>query len=82
LDIFGSLLVCAENQFGFKKGLGCSNAIYSVHQVVDSYVSKGTIVNICSIDLSKAFYKVNHYYYMHLPGKVVPEITNRPTVSD
>jgi len=60
LDVFGSLLVCTENQFGFKKGLGCSNAIHTLCQVVDSYVSKGTTVNICSIDLSKAFDKVNH----------------------
>ena len=60
LDVFGFLFVCLKNQLGFKKGLGCSNAIHTLRQVVDSYVSKGTTVNICSINLSKSFDKVNH----------------------
>jgi len=42
----------------FKKGSGFSNAIYTLREVVDSYVNNGTTANICSMDLSKAFYKV------------------------
>ena len=61
LDRFGSLLSSSDNQFGFKKDSGCRNAIYTFRKVVDSYVTRGTTVNICSIDLSKAFDKVNHY---------------------
>jgi len=45
----------------FKKDSGCRNAIYTFRKVVDSYVTRGTTANICSIDLSKAFDKVNHY---------------------
>ena len=61
LDRFGSLLSSSDNQFGFKKDSGCRNAIYTFRKVVDSYVTRGTTVNICSIDLSKAFDNVNHY---------------------
>jgi len=34
---------------------------YTFRKVVDSYVTRGTTANICTIDLSKAFDKVNHY---------------------
>ena len=47
-------------QFGFKSGLSCSHAIYSVRKVVDHYVDGGSTVNMCTIDLSKAFDKINH----------------------
>jgi len=53
---FGS----SENQFGLKN-TGCSNAIYSVRKTVENYVNGGSTVNLCAIDLSKAFDKVNHY---------------------
>ena len=41
------------------KKLGCSHAIYSVKQIVDYYVRGGSTVNMCTIDISKAFDKVN-----------------------
>jgi len=34
---------------------------YLLRCVVDSYVKNGTMVNICALDLSKAFDKMNHY---------------------
>ena len=40
--------------------MGCRNAIYTVRNIVSDYVSKGNTVNVCAIDLSKAFDKVNH----------------------
>jgi len=46
IDRFGSLLVCSQNQIGFKKGSGCSNAIYTLRKVVDSYISRGTTANV------------------------------------
>jgi len=82
IDRFGSLLVCSQNQFGFKKGSGCSNAIYTLRKVVDSYVSRGTTANVCSIDLSKAFDKVNHYALFiklmkrHFPVQLLDVIVN------
>jgi len=52
LDKFESLLSSSDNQFGFKKDSGCRSAIYTFRKVVDSYVTRGTTANICTIDLS------------------------------
>jgi len=40
--------------------MGCNHAIYTVRRVVDRFIKGGNTVNLCSIDLSKAFDKVNH----------------------
>ena len=61
LERYQSLLTSSENQFGFKKGLGCSNAIHMLRNIVDGYIKNGSTVNLCAIDISKAFDKVNHY---------------------
>jgi len=62
-----------NNQFGFKKGLGCNHAIYTVRRVVENFVNEGYSVNLCSIDLSKAFDKVNHYaLFMKLMKRNLP----------
>ena len=79
---FQSLLATSSNQFGFKQGLGCNNAVYSFRKVVDSYVDSGTTTNICSIDLSKAFDKVNHHALFiklikrHFPVQLLDIIVN------
>jgi len=54
------MLETSDGQFGFKKWVGCSHAIYSVYNIVKQATSNGTTVNLCTIDLSKAFDKVNH----------------------
>ena len=59
LDKFNRFLKTSDTQFGFKKGLGCNHAIFSVRTIVESFVRKGNTVNLCAIDLSKAFDKVN-----------------------
>ena len=51
----------SDNQFGFKKGVGCSYAIRTVRGIVDNYVSKGNTANFCTIDISKLFDRVNHF---------------------
>ena len=40
LDRFKDYFVSADNQFGFKKGVGCSFAIRTVRNIVDSYVRR------------------------------------------
>ena len=60
LDRFKNFLSSSDNQFCFKKNLGCNHAIYSLRKVVDSYTSNGFTVNICSLDLSKAIDETNH----------------------
>ena len=41
-----------NKQFGFKKGMGCSHAIYTVRRVVERFIKRGNTVNLCSVDLT------------------------------
>ena len=60
LNRFGEFFSTADNQFGFKKGLNCSIAIKTVRNIVDDMINQDSTVNLCALDLSKAFDKVNH----------------------
>jgi len=73
LEKYESYFKSSDNQFGFKKGMGCRNAIYTVRNIVSDYVSKGNTVNLCAIDLSKAFDKVNHNaLYIKMMKRFIP----------
>jgi len=61
LNRFSSYFVTSDHQFGFKKNLGCSHAIFTVRNVIENFVSNGSTVNVCALDLSKAFDRMNHY---------------------
>jgi len=61
LKRFQSHFYTSDNQFGFKKVVGCSHAIYIVRAVVSHYVANGSTVNLCALDVSKAFDKMNHH---------------------
>ena len=41
-----------------------SKYIYTLYNVVDYYVSNKSTVNLCFLDISKAFDKINHYAIM------------------
>ena len=53
-------LETSDLQFGFKKKLGCSRAVYLLRSVTDYYVNRESTVNLAFLDMSKAFDKVNH----------------------
>ena len=73
LDRFQVFLVSRENQFGFKKGQGCRSAIYKVRKTVDNLIDRKATVNMCAIDISKAFDKVNHSaLFMKLIKRRIP----------
>jgi len=73
LQRFKRFLNTSDNQFGFKPGLGCSHAINTVRHIVDSYVKGGSTANICAIDLSKAFDKMNHHaLFLKLMNRHLP----------
>jgi Reverse transcriptase (RNA-dependent DNA polymerase) len=73
LDRFRTFLLTSDNQFGFKKGVGCSFAVRAVRYIVDNAVKYGSTVNLCALDLSKAFDKVNHNaLFMKLMKRHVP----------
>ena len=50
-----------------------SYAIRSLRKVVDNYVANGSTANLCALDVSKAFDKVNHYALLSkLMKKMIP----------
>jgi len=75
LDRLKYVFSSADNQFGFKKGIGCTHAIFTVRKIVDQLVSSGNTVNLCAIDLSKAYDKVNHFgLFTKLMKRNIPEL--------
>ena len=60
IDRFSGYFETSDHQFGFKKNLGCREAIYSVRNVVENFISNGSTVSVCALDLSKAFDRMNH----------------------
>ena len=61
LDKYAHLMLSDDLQFGFKKNLGCSNAIFALRQCVEYFNNRNSNVYIASLDASKAFDRVNHY---------------------
>ena len=61
LTKFESFFISSCNQFGFKKNVSCSHAIYTVKNIVNYFVSHGSTVNLCAVDISKAFDYMNHF---------------------
>jgi len=43
------------------KRVGCSHALYAVKSVVHQFISGNSTVNLCALDMSKMFDKLNHY---------------------
>jgi len=74
LDRYSAYLMSSDLQFGFKKKLGCNNATYALRSVVDYYTSRGSTVNLCTLDVLKAFDKVNHHcLYLKQMKRKVPK---------
>ena len=72
-ELVQEFLLTSNLQFGFKKKLSCSHAIYTMQSVINYYTTRGSTVNVCVLDIVKAFDKVNHYcLYAKLIHKNVP----------
>ena len=57
----------------YKEKLGCNHAIFCVRNVIDFFVQNDSTVNICCLDVSKAFDRLNHNCLMYkLLKKGVP----------
>ena len=55
------------------KSLSCSHAIYAVRNIVEYFTRYASTVNLCAIDLSKAFDKVNlHALFIKLMNRNIP----------
>ena len=55
LEKFVDFLTSHDLQFGFKKGLGCPNAIFAVQQVTSYFTKHGSTVYFSALDASKPF---------------------------
>jgi hypothetical protein len=77
LDRYAPYFSTSDHQFGFKKHTSTMHAIYCVRNVVESFTNNGSTVNVCALDLSKAFDRMNHYALLiklidrKLPNKVL-----------
>ena len=61
LFIYKDHLATSDRQFGFKKHTSCAQAIFVVRQVIEHFDKNASTVNICCLDISKAFDKLNHF---------------------
>ena len=61
LNRFEKYLRSSNYQFGFKKKIGCNHAHYTLQKTVEYFIAGDSTVNLCSIDVSKAFDKLNRY---------------------
>jgi len=74
LDRFGEFFVSCNNQFGFKKHHSCTHAIHSLKAVVNYYISHDSTVNLCTINLTKAFDRINHHgLFVRLMQRRIPK---------
>jgi len=70
---YKNLFQTSANQFGFKKGSGCPHAIYALRCVTEHYIQAGSTVNICALDLAKAFDRMSHCgLFIKLMEKRIP----------
>ena len=54
-------LMSDDLQFGFKKGLGYNNAIFSLRTAIEYFHDCGSTVYASALDISKTFDNINHY---------------------
>jgi len=61
LKVCNDYLTSDVLQFGFKAGVVCAEAIYTVRTTIDYFISNGSTVYVAALDISKAYNNVNHY---------------------
>jgi len=72
-DSLHHYLYSSDHQLGFKQNVSCAHAVYVVRKTVEYFVSNGSTVNLCALDVSKAFDKVNtHCLLLKLMKRRLP----------
>jgi len=61
LDIFSDYLNTSDHQFGVEQCAICMHPIYCVRNIIESFINNDFTVNVCVLDLLKAFDHMNHY---------------------
>ena len=61
LEKYSYLFNTDDLQFGFRNGVGCSDALFTVNSVINHYINNGCTVTISAPDISKAFDRISYY---------------------
>ena len=73
LEMYGEFLLSHDLQLGFKSKMSCNHALYIMRKAVEYFVTSDSTINICSLDVHKAFGKVNHFaLFIKLMNRQVP----------
>ncbi len=73
LKVLAPFFTTSPMQFGFKRKTGCAKSIYTVRRVVEYFTKKGSTVNLCALDVEKAFDRLNmHALFMKLMKRRCP----------
>ena len=71
-----------DNQFGFGSNEGCGRALFEFKNVVDYFTGCNSKVFCCSLDISKAFDRINHFallrsiYNKGIPTNIIKIFAN------
>lgn len=60
LHKFNKNFVSGNLQFGFKAGIGCSDVLFTVRNVIKYFNKRQSTINVAALDISKAFDKISH----------------------
>jgi hypothetical protein len=78
LDKFDTFLCTSDLQFGFKKGIGCAQAINLMQDVTSFFNKRGSTVFLTALDASKAFDRLSHCtMFEKLVGRNTPTCLTR-----
>ena len=66
LEICNEFLQSDHLQFGFKKGLGCSNAIFSLRAAIEYFRERGSTVYASALDISNLSIMLTIINYIRL----------------
>ena len=61
MPLLDSYIHFHDNQFGFVAGGGCSKALIALKSTVQYFNEGGSRVHVASLDLFKAFNRVNYF---------------------
>ena len=69
LDRIKTVIALNDSQFGYREGTSTLMAVALFKETISKYISEGSTVYTCFLDLSKAFERVNH-------RKLLPKLKN------
>ena len=81
-NIIESYFKFSDNQYGFVNNGGCGKAVFTFRQVVNYFRDRGSDVHCCSLDITKAFDRINHQALLNamknteMPGCIVKSFAN------